>query len=393
MTILRLKKNEDRRLRAGHVWIYSNEVDVAKTPLSNFSSGEIVTLENSVGKALGVAYVNPQCLLCARLVSRNPHQLIDETFLYHQLQKALAWREVIFDRPYYRLVFGESDGLPGLVIDRFEDVLSVQLNTAGMQALQVPLLEALKKLLSPRAILLRNDSSIRVMEGLPLEVKPLYGDPPQEITLEENKVCFIAPLWEGQKTGWFYDHRENRARLANYVKGKRVLDVFSYLGGWGIQMAVMGACEVTCIETSEFALSFLKKNAALNRVSDHVHAIAGDAFEQMNTLRKKGEKFDVVVLDPPAFIKKRKDIEEGKKAYHRLNELGMQLLSAEGLLVSASCSFHLSREDLVDIIRAAGVRVEREVQVIAEGHQGPDHPVHPAIPETDYLKCFMMRVI
>jgi 23S rRNA (cytosine1962-C5)-methyltransferase len=388
---LRLGRNEERRLRGGHLWIYSNEVDVAMTPLKSFTPGEQVIVEAHSGKTLGVAYVNPHSLICARLIGHDGQRL-DKPLLVQRFNQALALREMLFDVPFYRLIFGESDLLPGLVVDRFGDHLVVQLNTAGMDAARDAIVEALIQVLEPASILLRNDSSMRVLENLQKEVVAVLGQPPEHVELIENGVRFLAPLCDGQKTGWFYDQRPNRAWLKKYAAGKRVLDVFSYIGGFGVQAAAFGAAEVWCVDRSESALALVKKNAELNGVGERMTCVEGDAFDVLKALKDAGERFDVVIVDPPAFIKRKKDIAEGINAYRRINEAAMRLLGPDGLLLSGSCSMHLQREELVDILRGASRHLERHLQIIEEGMQGPDHPIHPAIPETRYIKAFMSRI-
>lgn len=390
---LRLKKNEDRRLRAGHLWVYSNEVDVAQTPLTQFEPGQPVLIETNNGAALGTGYVNPHSLICARLVSRDPRYVLGQSLLVHRLNIALSLRERLFEKPYYRLVFGDSDGLPGLILDRYGDVLVTQLTTAGMERVKDALIGALHKVLKPAVIVLRNDTSSRALEGLPNYVEVVHGTAPETVMMEENGAAFlIAPL-TGQKTGWFYDHRMNRARMRHYVKDKRVLDVFSYIGSWGVQAACAGAREVLCVDSSDKALAQLRANAELNNTGARVTALHGDAFETLKSLRAARERFDVVILDPPALIKRKKDAKQGLQSYHQLNQMALQVLAKDGLLVSASCSFHLSGAALQDVLLQASRHVDRNLQILEQGHQGPDHPVHPAIVETNYLKAFFARVL
>lgn len=393
LVILHLKKNEERRLRNGHLWVYSNEVDTKRSPLNDFAPGQQVVVIANDGKPLGVAYVNPHSLICARLVSRTATQVLDQSLLVHRIKIALSLRERLFDKPFYRLIYGESDFLPGLVVDRFGDVLVVQLNTAGMEALREEVIAALDKVFKPRAILLRNDSSARAQEGLESYVEPGIGEVPEVVEIEENNTRFEVPLLSGQKTGWFYDHRLNRARVQNLAGGMRVLDVFSYIGGWGVAAAAAGASEVVCIDSSARALDMVERNAELNGVAAKVQGIEGDAFDALKALRADKERFDLVIVDPPAFIKRKKDAKKGVEAYRRLNQQAMQLLGKDGILVSASCSYHLQRDTLRDLLQQSSRHLDRNLQIIEQGHQGPDHPVHPAIVETDYIKCLIGRVV
>lgn len=389
---LRLQKNEDRRLRAGHLWVFSNEVDVTATPLTDFEPGEPAEVFDSRGALLGSAYVNPHSLICARLISRRAGRTLDDRLLAERFARALQLRERLFpDEPFYRLVFGEGDFLPGLVVDRFDQVLVVQITTAGMDRVRDSVLSILREATGASGILLRNDTPARSLEGLPLSTEPI-GDVPERLTLRENGTRFSVTLTHGQKTGWFFDHRRNRQAMRRYVPGRRVLDVFSYAGGWGVQAAEAGASEVVCIDSSAAALDDLRRSAELNDVADRVRATQADAFDALRDLRAAGERFDVVVLDPPAFIKRRKDQKQGEKAYARINQMAMEVLAPDGILISASCSYHLTRDALLLAMLRASREAGRELQVLEEGHQAPDHPVHPAIPETAYLKSFIARV-
>jgi 23S rRNA (cytosine1962-C5)-methyltransferase len=391
MRTLKLRRNEDRRLRAGHLWVYSNEVAVAATPLSEFSPGELAVVEDHGGRALGTAYVNPGTLICARLFSRRPGAALDEAWLLRRLRTAADLRQRLFGEPCYRLLHGEGDGIPGLVVDRYGELLVVQIGTAGIERVRGELVAALARLEGVRSILLRNDLPARQLEGLPQGVEVAHGTPPEEVRVSENGVRFLVDPVGGQKTGWFYDHRMNRARLPTYAGGGRVLDLFSYLGGWGITAAVGGA-RVRCVDASAAALQRLRRSAEENGVADRVEAVEADAFEALAGMGAAGERFDVVVLDPPAFAKRRKDLPAAERAYRKLNRQALALLETGGVLVSASCSHHLQRDELRRIILRAAQDAGHEVQMVEEGHQGPDHPVHPAMPETAYLKAFFVRV-
>jgi 23S rRNA (cytosine1962-C5)-methyltransferase len=387
-----LKKNEDKRLRQGHLWVFSNEVDCQRSPLEQFSAGDLVVVNDNAGKALGVAYINPNALICARLLSRKPNTKIGENFFKARLSQALELRERWFDKPYYRLVFGESDGLPGLVVDRFGEVLSVQITTAGMEKHKNLLVDALVALIQPSAVLLKNDNSQRQIEKLSLAAEVAYGSLPERLIIEENGARFVVNVAEGQKTGWFYDHRFNRARLANWSTGLKVLDLFSYAGAWGIPAALAGATEVTCVDSSESALAYAAESAELNGVQDKMQFIRGDVFEFLKQSREQNQHYDAIILDPPALIKRKKDFKAGYEAYRRLNHLALQILANNGILVSASCSHHLSRENLHEILRSSARHIDRHLVFFADGGQGADHPIHPALPETEYLKSFFCSV-
>jgi len=390
---LKLKKNEDRRVRAGHLWIFSNEVDTRATPLNSFQPGDVVTILSYSGRPLGSAYINPHSLICARIFSRQPHSALDKSILTARITQALALREQCFEKPYYRLIYSESDLLPGLIVDRFDNALVMQVSTLGMEMHQQAIVDALEEVLHPETIILNNQMKARELEGLETFSHVIKGTLPDALHVEENNARFEIPAIGGQKTGWFYDHRANRLAMRKWVRDKKVLDVFSYMGGWGIQAAVNGARLVNCIDSSEAACAMLKNNAQLNNISEQIEVTNGDAFEALADLKQRNQKYDVIILDPPAFIKRKKDLKQGTVAYQRLNKLAMNILSGNGILISASCSFHLAREQHLKILRTCAQQTDHEIQIIEEGGLGPDHPVHPAIPETSYLSCFTARLL
>jgi 23S rRNA (cytosine1962-C5)-methyltransferase len=382
-----LRKGADHRLRGGHLWVYSNEVDSERSPLGEFSAGDLVAVRNANDRLLGSAYMEPNSLICARVYAPGEQRALDTQLFTVRLQAALAIRQAAFDQPFYRLVYGDSDTLPGIVIDRFGDILVLQLNNDGLERYRELLLAALIALLQPRGILVRADSRSRREQGLATQSEVIYGEVPQQVPLQENGVHFLAPVYTGQKTGWFYDHRMSRARLTSWVKDKSVLDVYSYIGGWGIQAAAFGASAVCCVDSSAQALEGVEANARLNGVASRITTRRGSAPELMAAMHADGSRFGVVILDPPAFIQRKKDLKKGIAAYRRINELGLQLLHTGGLLVSASCSMHLSRAELMATMQQAAVRTACQIRVVEQGAQGPDHPIHPAIPETEYLKA------
>jgi 23S rRNA (cytosine1962-C5)-methyltransferase len=392
---LRLKRNEDRRLHAGHLWIFSNEVDTQQTPLTKFTAGELVRVLAHNDRALGLAYVNPQSLISARML--ETWKLPDAAWLAARIRAALSLRERLYPKPYYRLVYGESDGLPGLVVDRYGSACVVQIGTAGMEMLKAQIQQALEQVLHCEALLFKNDSPAREMEGLSGYVEAAKGEFDGLGQVLEDGLEFQVPLAEGQKTGWFFDQAANRRALSKYVRpDARVLDVFSYVGAWGVRAAHSGAREVLCVDSSAAALELAASNAERNRINEgsggKLTTVKGDAFDVLEDLAKQRARFDIVVIDPPAFAKRKKDLPKALAAYKRLNQLAMQVTVDGGILVSCSCSYHVSPEDLQDAIAKAARTADKRLQILEVGGQAPDHPVHPAIPETRYLKAYFCRV-
>src|SRR5687767_10780657 len=385
-----LKPREERRLQAGHLWVFSNEVDTVATPLTAFAPGDHADVRSSGDRFLGYAYVNPRTLISARLLGRDPDYPPGKSLLVHRLKVALGLRQRLFSTPYYRLAYGEGDFLPGLVVDRYGDVLVAQLSTAGMEAMKPDVQEALVKVVAPRALLWKNDSPMRGLEGLERRVDSAFGEVPESVVVPEGGVDFRVPLAGGQKTGWYFDQTANRALFASHVRGARVLDVFSYAGGFGLQAMRAGAAAATFIDSSGTALASAAATADANGLD--VELLEGDGFETLEALVAERRRYDAIVVDPPAFIKRRKDHAKGLAAYRRINLLAMQLLDRDSLLMSCSCSYHLAPGELMDAVQRAARHRDRFAQLIAAGGQSPDHPVHPAIDETRYLRAFMFRV-
>ncbi len=390
-----LKKNEERRLNAGHLWVYSNEVDNKKSLLKDLEVGATVEIYSDRGKFCGNAYVNPHSLICARVYSFKQGQAFDKELLVKRIGAALNLRDSLYSFPAYRLVHGEGDLLPGLVVDRYNDVLVVQISTAGMQAIESEVVEALMECVKPVAIHVRSTSSVRKLEGLEPREETVFGTVPDVVRIKENGLEFDVPIEAGQKTGWFFDHRDNRKTLQDFCEGKRVLDAFSYLGAWGINALAGGASEVLAIDSSQAACDGALQNAELNGYkSDRFSVMKGDVAECLARLRDTtSDRFDVIVLDPPAFIQRAKDKRKGTEMYRKINSLAAQLLTDNGLLVSASCSHHLTDAELQRVALQSARGVGRGLQILARGHQGRDHPVHAAIPETEYLKAIFARLI
>ena len=387
--VLRLKPNEERRLRAGHLWVYSNEIDTDRTPLKTLPAGALCRLEDSRGNPLGCGTLNPQALLCVRVLSGQIDVKIDSHWFVRRLKAAAALRDRIYEKPFYRLAYGEADGVPGLVVDRYADVFVVQMGTAGMEKLKSHILDALKEAFGARGIVLRNDSAAREAEGLPLYVEDV-GEIPHSTVIEEGATRFDIALHGGQKTGWFYDQRDNRDRLVRYARNARVLDVFSYVGAWALRAHAAGAREIACIDSSANALDAARRNAELNGAS--LEVLRGQALDEMKKLAADARRFDLIVVDPPALIKRKKDHAEGLGLYGRLNRAALDLLAPGGVLVSCSCSHHLEAEELQRVLLRESRAAGKSLQILEQGGQGPDHPVHPAIPETRYLKAFFATV-
>ena len=405
MKELILKKGEERRIRAGHLWVFSNEVDTQQTPLKGLEPGEFVNIADSRGKPLGTAYANPASLITARLVSPKQNAPLDAELLEQRIKNALALRETLFDHPCYRLVHAEGDYLPGLVIDRYGSDFAIQITTAGMERLKPAICEAMEKIFPGLNIVFRNDTQSRALENLPQETsvfQPYLSRPvPEEFSLIENGLKYHVPSLNGQKTGWFYDQRPNRKFAFELARGltrqnraARMLDTFSYAGGFGVAAAAGGAKEIFFLDASGPALELAAENLSRNEFAHKPEGrlIEGDALALLAEMKNEGEKFDLVSVDPPAFIKRKKDEEAGLAAYFRTNELAIGLTEPGGYLISSSCSQHLSPDSLRRIIQRAASRVFRNIQILAEGRQGPDHPAHPAMPETEYLKTFVVRV-
>jgi len=386
---LRIKKRDQQRLRDGHLWVYSNEVDTDVTPLKNIKA-TLVHLEDYRGQFLATASFNGQSLICARILDTEPRDTLDAAFFEKRIQTALELRQIAFKQDFYRLVYGEADLLSGLVIDRFAQTFVVQIGTQAIELAKDALVAALQTIFGAIAIIVfKNDGKGRAMEQLDEYVETVPTDANvTELEVIENGVSFKAPL-DGQKTGWFYDHRDGRKWLNECAQGRTVLDVFSYIGGWGIQAAAHGATQVTCVDSSAKAGESVLANAALNKLSQ-VSFVESDAFEFLK--KPVDTTYDLVVLDPPALIQKRRDFEQGRQAYFLLNEGAIQRVKDGGLFVSASCSLHLEREELIRIVQQVARRQNKHVQMVHEAHPAADHPRLIPMTESDYLKCLVFRV-
>jgi 23S rRNA (cytosine1962-C5)-methyltransferase len=387
--MIALKKNADRRVRRGHLWVFSNEVE--NPPVSELEPGSIHELRDSAGEFLGIVYANPASLICARILSRRKVE-IDSLFFQQRIESALDLRKRIFPgRDSYRVVFAEGDFLPGLIVDRYASYLAVQSLTAGMDRLMGEVLEALVKVLSPEGIYLRNDAPVRSLEGLPLERKLAHGSVPDLVTIVSNELKFLVDIPNGQKTGFFLDQESNRSLVRNYVfPGASVLDLFCYTGAWGLHAAASGADKVVALDTSRGALNLALSNASVNGLDPKFHAVREPALQ---FLKKNRETWDVIVLDPPAFIKSRSGIKEGRKGYIDINRRTLGKLNPGGVIITCSCSHHLAEQDFEDILLSASRQSGRELRILDVRGQGPDHPVLLAMPETRYLKVIAAQAL
>jgi 23S rRNA (cytosine1962-C5)-methyltransferase len=386
---LRLNPGQGRRLRAGAPWVFSNEIAM-KPEYRQMPPGGLVSLEGDDGARLGTFMFNPHSLIAARLLDRDPAANIDADWLRQRLRAAIVLRERVCDTAFHRLVHAEADGLPGLVIDRYDDVAVLQANTAGMDRLTPLIVEALTGLLPLRAVVARNDSAARRQEGLAEGVALLFGADATAAVVEGGVRFPVDPLG-GQKTGWYFDQRPNRDRVAALAKGAHVLDVFCHVGAFGLRCALAGASSVTLVDSSASTLAQAEMAAALNGVADRVQIRRDDAFDAMTALA--GERYDIVVCDPPAFARSRKDADAGLRAYGRMARLAAPLVAPGGLLFVASCSYHAPLETWSAQIAFGLHRARREGRILFTGGAGPDHPVHPHLPETAYLKTQLMQVI
>lgn len=392
-TTVKLKKQEGRRAFLGHPWVFSNAIDTATTSIKSLGVGAQVEVVDYRGSFIGYGYANPASLIAIRLLSRDPEQYIDQELIQARIVQALQLREQLrAGLSHYRLIYAESDGLPGLVVDRYDDTLVVQINTAGMELRREWILSALQEVVKPSCIIISNNKKTRAMENLETDSGVVHGTAPETLDIIEGQARFTVPATGGQKTGWFYDQTDNRKLLEPYSRDRRVLDVCSYAGGWAIQAALNGASEVTAIDSSAAAIEMTVENAKLNKVDDRITTITADAFEALRDLQKSKAQFDTIVVDPPAFIQRKKDAKTGAEAYRRLNQLALQLLPADGILVSCSCSYHMSRMELIDECQRAARKLNKHLQILHHGYQSADHPIDPNTPESEYLKVIFFRV-
>ena len=389
---LHLLAGHSKRLRQGHPWIFSNEIRMDEAT-KRLPKGALATVIDAGGERLGVATFNPHSLIAGRLLSSDPDAAIDESFFAARLSRALALRGAFYAGPYYRLVHAEADGLPGLVIDRYGDVLSVQLNSAGMESLVSPLTAALQQVLSPRALVLRRDGAVRELEGLTRAEAEVIGGLEGAVEIEESGVRFLADLGHGQKTGWYFDQRDNRDFVARLGRDRRVLDLYCHTGGFALRAAVAGAAEVLAIDSSQPALALASQAATLNGDTARMRFEAADVFDWLAKNKAAHEGgFGLVIADPPAFAATRKALPAGLKAYRKLTRLSAGCCAREAYLVIASCSHHVDQTSFLEAVHAGLRDAGRIGRLIRIAGAGPDHPAHTALPESTYLKCAVLAL-
>ena len=386
-----LLPGRERRAARGHPWVYSNEIRMDPAA-KELAPGTLVTLRRADESAFGVAMFNPHTLLSARLLDRDSARSIGRSFFARRFERALKLRERLFDTAHYRLVHAEADGLPGLVVDRFDRVLAVQSNTAGMARLEPVVLETLDELLSPEAIVLRNDSPARALEGLSSEVRVARGSLEGLVSVHENGAVFWADPVAGQKTGWFFDQRDNRRFVAGLARGARVLDLYCFSGGFAVQAARAGANAVLGIDRSEPALALAAAAAERNGVGETCTFRRAEVFVEAARLAAGGERFDIVIADPPAFAKSRRDVPAALRGYRKLARLAASVTAAGGILFFASCSFNVDAAEFAEAVRRGLADAGRSGRIVRAAGADADHPIHPDLPETAYLKTLTLAL-
>jgi 23S rRNA (cytosine1962-C5)-methyltransferase len=389
LPILVIKAHAAKRLKSGHPWIFSNEL--TRLP-KELEPGQLVDLQNHRGEWIGRGYFNPRSLIAVRLLHRERIE-INEDFLEQRISRAQTLREQwLGGEEAYRVVYGEADGLPGLIIDRYGPVWVAQFLTAGMDRLTEPVLRVLIKRFRPAAVVARNDTAGRGLEGLVQEKRLLYGALPSHLVIQKNHLSFEVDVWEGQKTGFFLDQSENYRCLDGMVQGARVLDAFCYTGAWGLHAARYGAREVTGLDSSEKAVHEAQGNAQRNGMASVCTYLQEDVFDGLHRLYKAKERFDCIILDPPAFVKSRQKVKEAIRGYKEINRVAMMLLSPGGVLVTCSCSHLIGQSLFREILISAAADAKRSFYIKAWRTQGRDHPIVLEIPETEYLKCAILQI-
>jgi len=376
-----------KRFLQGYPWLYANEI--SKSNLTKELDPGALVMVTYLDQPVATGYFNRHSLISFRTLTRDPLEPLDVHFFIKRLESALTLRKQFYSQPFYRLIHAEADSLPGLIIDRFNDVLVIQINTQGMQKLTPFLLEAIQSVFSPSTIYLKNDSPVRELENLPIKEPSVIGKALEYLTVVENDIQFIIDIKASQYSGWFVDHRENRKMMSELSAGKTVIDYFCYSGGFSLQAAKF-ACHVTGVDASESALQNARQSAHLNQLTEKCDFVCKDVFKDMDERIDKNQLFDIVILDPPAFVKSKKDLMPGLKGYEKLINKALKLVSKNGFLMIASCSYHVKEIDLKNCLSRALHKNQRMGKIIKTFFAGPDHPSHPLLEESNYLKGFLV---
>lgn len=394
-TIVTLKKGEGRTLKAGGAWVYDNEID---SIMGSFENGDIVTVHDFDGYFLGYGFINTKSKITVRILSRKKDTVIDDVFLEERAQAAWDYRKQVIDTGSCRLIFGEADFLPGIVVDKFADVLVVESLALGIDKLKLQILDAVKRVLAKdgitvRGIYERSDAKVREQEGME-RYKGFIGEPfNTRMEIVENGVKYIVDVEDGQKTGFFLDQKKNRAAMHSVCKGKRVLDCFTHTGSFALNAGIAGATEVIGVDASELGVEQARENARLNGLEDKVSFVCADVFDFLPALEEKGEKFDVVILDPPAFTKSRNSIKNAVKGYREINVRGMKLVKDGGFLATCSCSHFMDPELFHKTIMEAARGAHKRLRQVEFRTQAPDHPILWAADSSYYLKFYIFQVV
>lgn len=390
MSKIVLKRKEENRILAGHLWVFSNEIDYFEGEINN---GGLVDVYSSQKHLLGIGFANKNSLIAIRIIAKNKEE-IDKEFFKTRINTAHKLRQEMYPTERsYRLVYGESDFLPGLIIDKYEDFIVLQVMSLGMEQRLDLIADALTDIFRPRGIYLRNDSEVRTLEGMELYNKILRGiEPPDCLDIEQAGIIYQVDVTKGQKTGFFFDQRDNREAFRALVKDKTVLDCFCYSGGFSMSAGKGGCAKVTGVDASKEAIKWSQDNALLNNLQDTCEFIESDVFDFLTAAVLKGNKYDVVNVDPPSFTKSKKNLPQAIKGYRKLNSLAMQLLKEGGLLVSSSCSHYMDEYTFINMLKDSALRSKRTLRLLEFRGQAKDHPVLLSMPETAYLKCAIMEV-
>ena len=381
MSKITLKPGKEKRVYSRHPWIFRSDIDKVE---SVAAPGDIVEIRSSKGKFLAKALYNPNSQIALRIMSYQD-ECIDRDFIFRRVHEAVEYRRSFADLKSCRMIFAESDRLPALIVDSFGDYLVLQCLALGMERFKKDAVDALVKEVNPKGIWERNDVPVRKLEGLEMSTGLLYGEVPDLVEISENGVRFFVDVKEGQKTGFFLDQKENRAAIAPFVKGKRVLDCFTHTGSFALHAGYYGAAEVTGVDISAYACEFAEKNAKLNSLDGRVHFVEANAFDLLSEKSRAGEQYDVIILDPPAFTKSRSTLENALRGYKEINLRAMKMISPGGTLVTCSCSQHVLPDQFRKMVQDAANDAKVLLRQIEFRTQGRDHPILPSAPETEYL--------